>query len=551
MSSTPAEIPPRAALPDPVSRATVAARRAFRASIPTYGAMFTRFCAVLLTLFAIAIGSIVGLARGGKWAGPTSVTFQNGGLLVAAITIALVQTILNPIFPVLWVLLGAVLLIVFAARNRHLAGMTVVLIGAAVNLLPLLANWAVPISELALISAGSVDEFGNPEIGGAFESTATATRLSFLGHGIPVPVFGTVVSIGDLITLVGIGDVVTNLFLSARTRELTLAEAGVSFANASATTDVATPGAAHAAGTTSDGLVSILSPLQTGIRRSTDSERRRVGRNKAAPPSHVPAHAADPVEPVDPVDTPPPPTEPAHALSDSIFGVPEAANEPHWQEPEWNESPEASDETAAEPAIIDLVGAEHEMAALTPVVAEMDEPVAAEPVAAELEIIEPVAAEPAPVQQVASAQPAPPIVISLDEDGQIAPVESGGLFDQDIHIAAGAPVAKPAPAVIPEGTDAITAAGIQAVPVLPTTARTPQPEPVPEVIDLTDPDDSRPIIDLTKSPTDEQMAEFLRRRKAADRNLERVPIRPPGQRRGRAPVRISLNREDGVAKGQR
>ena len=73
--------------------------------------MFTRFCAVLLTLFAIAIGSIVGLARGGKWAGPTSVTFQNGGLLVAAITIALVQTILNPIFPVLWVLLGAVLLL--------------------------------------------------------------------------------------------------------------------------------------------------------------------------------------------------------------------------------------------------------------------------------------------------------------------------------------------------------------------------------------------------------------------------------------------------------
>lgn len=531
---------------------------------------------MLLTLFAIAIGSVVGLARGGKWTGPNSITFQNGGLLVAAATAALVQTILDPIFPVLWSLVGTVLVIAFALRNRHLAGMTVLMIGMVLNLLPLLANWAVPVSELALVSTGNVDDFGNPEISGAFESTATATRLSFLSHAIPVPIFSTVVSIGDLIALVGLGDIVTNLFLSARTRELTLTEAGVSFASTTtsgAAAHASGSGAAHAA--PDDGLISILSPLQTGIRRSTDSERRRARRNKAAPASHVPAHAAEPTEapstPGEPAEsaladfffgpetsepsetTEAPSTRAESALADFFFGpetsepsesesifgadrsehVPSHAAEPEFAEPDHLESDHAeapADETLAQPIVEEL--AEDQAVPVAEDAPALDVP--------EPEIID-LSSDPVWVET-------EPIVVDLTEDGQIAPTQAAGLFDQD---SPGAPQPAPRPE-IPEGTDAITAAGIQAVPVLPATAHAPQPEPVPELIDLTDPDDPRPIIDLTKSPTDEQMAEFLRRRKAADRNLERVPIRPPGQRRGRAPVRLTVDKtSDGVAQNDR
>ncbi len=54
------------------------------------------------------------------------------------------------------------------------------------------------------------------------------------------------------------------------------------------------------------------------------------------------------------------------------------------------------------------------------------------------------------------------------------------------------------------------------------------------VLDLTD---RRPIIDLTVSPTDEQLTEFLRRRAEADRRLaqaaEQSPSRAPLRRRRR------------------
>ena len=47
--------------------------------------------------------------------------------------------------------------------------------------------------------------------------------------------------------------------------------------------------------------------------------------------------------------------------------------------------------------------------------------------------------------------------------------------------------------------------------------------------------DRRPIIDLTSSPTDEQLQEFLRRRAEADAEYLRRQNAPGPRRRGRAP----------------
>lgn len=58
----------------------------------------------------------------------------------------------------------------------------------------------------------------------------------------------------------------------------------------------------------------------------------------------------------------------------------------------------------------------------------------------------------------------------------------------------------------------------------------------PKEIDLGN-TDRRPIIDLTTSPSDEQLCEFLRRRAAADRQLTQLAPPSPGHRRNRGRLR--------------
>ncbi len=383
---------------------------------------------MLLTLFAIIVGSLIGRIRGGRWSGVTEARLEATPLLVVAISTILVQAVLDPIFPFLWSLVSTLCLIGFFAKNRHLTGATVLIIGAVLNLFPLLLNGATPVSELALLSVGDVDPFGFPEIDGARESSTTAGRLRFLGDAIPVPLFGTVVSIGDLIILVGLGDIFTNLLLTKRERELEFDEAGVTFAtepNDSAT-DVRVP---------------ILSPLETGDRQQSV----RGQRQKAAPNSHVPAHAA---------------------------------------------SEDVIDLTEAQPASSSGHIPAH----------------AAEPIAVELRD--------------------EPLVVDLE----VAEAPALGAHAD----------ASPTPSLDARRAEALANAANQALAVTPTASPTPAVDVTPEIIDLTDPNDPRPIIDLTNSPTDAQMAEFLRRRKSADRDHYRVAVRPPGQRRGRAPARNSV-----------
>ena len=433
---------------------------------------------MLVTLFAIAIGSLIGRIRGGRWSGATSAELRSTPLLVIAITTVLVQAVLNPVFPVLWSLVSALTLIAFGLRNRHLTGMSLLLIGTVLNVLPLLANWATPVSDLALISVGDLNPFGDPDIDGARESSTQATRLTFLGDAIPVPFFGSVVSIGDLIALVGIADIFTNLFLRARTHELSLPDAGVSFA-------APEPSGEH---------VAILSPLETGTRSASDTERRRPQRNKAAPISHVPAHAAPSLNPD------PSPSESEHVPAHAIVA----------------EEPAASDELTG-PVVIDLT--------------EDGAP-----------------AHAAPGGIIASASAAPAHAAEMDSAAEL---DSTAELDSAAELSPAAELNS----ADTNDADPIAAAGVQAVPVIPSVQAAAQPaveiEPVPELIDLTDPNDPRPIIDLTKSPTDEQMTEFLRRRKAADREHARVNVRPPGQRRGRAPAKLRTDNAHGVVETTR
>lgn len=351
----------------------------------------TSLIGVILSIFAFGLGCLIGRLRGGSWSGVTSARINGTGWLVLGITTILVLNIIGPAFPIAWALLGAVSFIVFGFKNLQITGMIVMMIGLLMNAAPIVANGAMPVSDLALQSVGQIDENGVAEITGLRESTSTATGFAAFGDVIPVPIVNTVVSLGDLVMLIALADISANLFLRARRRELD--DAGVTYTEAV----MSQPAPSE--------HVEILSPLHLGSRPAHAAHRRP--RRKAAPSTHVPAHAA----------------------------MPDSAK-------------------------IDLT-------------------------------------ESAAPQHAAETS----TVIDLTESAA------------------------------PQHAAENSAAEVEAETVIDLT------EAAPTTVDLTDPADHRPIIDLTVSPTDDQLCEFLRRRELADAKLNE-PL-APGPRRGRAPRRTA------------
>ena len=308
----------------------------------------------------------------------------------------LVLRLIGPAFPIVWALIGAGSFILFGLKNLQITGMIIMMIGVAMNIAPVVANGSMPVSELALQSVGQVDDEGNADISGLRESSSTAGRLAAFGDVVPVPVVNSVVSLGDLVMLIALADITSNLWLRTRRRELD--DAGVTFANA---TDDAT--------SVKPKRVEVVSPLNLGNRPAHAAHRRP--RRKAAPSTHVPAHAMQPLD----ADTNAPAASPAGPGSS-----------------DYSPAHASADSAQLEPAGMDLT-------------------------------------------------------------------------DQATSV----PADLPAPELAPES--------------------------YPTIIDLTDPADRRPIIDLTISPTDAQLCEFLRRRERADAKIDERPA--PGPRRGRAPRR--------------
>ena len=330
---------------------------------------------------------MVGRLRGGRWPGISGTRLHAKGALVIGISTVLVLTLISPAFAIGWLLVGYGCFFVFGIKNLQITGMIVLLIGLLMNVAPAVVNGAVPVSELALVSVGDVDQAGTPNIAGVRESSDTASSLSALGDVVPVPFVNVVVSLGDLVMLVALADIAANLMLRARSRELDASDeldaVGVTFADEN-----------RSAPTSQPSRIPVLSPLSRAFTsRPAHAAHRRPRLRPASHSTHAPAHATESSEPV-----------------------------------------------------IVLEGSDAYI-----------------------------------------AQPAPP---------------------------AGVPVEELEIAVIP----------IQA-------------PADPSTIDLTENSDRRPIIDLTTSPTDDQLCEFLRRRDTADAQLDELAPPSPGHRRGRRGLR--------------
>lgn len=254
---------------------------------------------MLLAILSLLTGAAIGRIRGGRLAGIVDARIKAKGLLVAGIGATLILNVLEPSIPMFWLTIAMLSFLGFAGANLTLTGMIVLSIGMLLNLFPVLANGAVPVSELALQSVGVVDEAGNAVIDGPRASTSTATRLAFLGDVIPVPVVNRVVSIGDLIVLVALADLVMNLFL--RGRERMPESLGVSYADEDDVidlTDDETPrrGPAHAA---SGGKV-----RHATLRRTPAHAKLPHGDAPDLRPPPIPASDHSPANPTPRVATP-------------------------------------------------------------------------------------------------------------------------------------------------------------------------------------------------------------------------------------------------------
>ena len=237
---------------------------------------------MLLSILAFLIGATIGRARGGRLRAFASVQVDKTGFLAAGLAAVLIVSIIGPTLPIAWMLVAYVCFAVFGLRNLHLAGMVVLLIGLLMNLAPLLANGAVPVSELALISVDDVDASGQPNLDPIRESDATATSFTIFGDIVPIPLLNVVVSLGDLVIAVALADIAMNILL--RSRPGRPDEAAFSYARDADETAVLDL-------RDRPDSVTFDAPRDAKKGQPAHSSRRRA-RRKPLHSIHVPAHAA-------------------------------------------------------------------------------------------------------------------------------------------------------------------------------------------------------------------------------------------------------------------
>lgn len=162
----------------------------------------------MFILYSVLIGLALGLILGGRLAGLAAIQFRFAWLIVLgfSIQVLLFSTPLTDRIgalgaPLYVLSTGLVFLALLA--NLRIAGLSVVAIGAACNLIAIVANWGyMPASPAALEAAGMVPT------GGYSNSTvlhdpalAGLTDVYALPHWLP---FANVYSIGDILITVGI-----------------------------------------------------------------------------------------------------------------------------------------------------------------------------------------------------------------------------------------------------------------------------------------------------------------------------------------------------------
>jgi len=171
---------------------------------------------------AIVAGVLIGLLRGGRFDNLGEASFRLWPLLILGVVVQGAASFTAE-GAVALILLSYGLLLLFTLVNLQHAGMGVVFVGIAMNLVVIGANGGMPVRADAIVAAGIVEHEQVPSLDfGAKRHLETPDdRLTFLGDIIPVPVAEEVLSFGDLAMSVGVATVLVGLLRKRRGPQIT------------------------------------------------------------------------------------------------------------------------------------------------------------------------------------------------------------------------------------------------------------------------------------------------------------------------------------------
>jgi hypothetical protein len=152
----------------------------------------------------ILVALIAALATGGSLQELARTRFQRLEIIVIGLILQLGVTFLPGEFfeerGYLLILIASVAAAAFMFFNRNLPGMMLAAIGLALNVLAISLNQGMPVSLEAIEIAGA------PEFAAEGEHTLLddSTKLPWLTDVVPIPIAGTVLSVGDLFLAAGL-----------------------------------------------------------------------------------------------------------------------------------------------------------------------------------------------------------------------------------------------------------------------------------------------------------------------------------------------------------
>ncbi len=163
---------------------------------------------MLLTTVALILGTVAGLALGGRLTNLATLTVRRWPLLAVGLALQSLAELVDIPARRSVLVVGLALLLAGLASNLHLRGAGVLMTGLTANLVVLVANGHVPARLDALVGAGVVDAGLDADTlvinNGLGQIETDDTVLGILGDVIPVGVISDVVSFGDLIILGGL-----------------------------------------------------------------------------------------------------------------------------------------------------------------------------------------------------------------------------------------------------------------------------------------------------------------------------------------------------------
>ena len=174
---------------------------------------------MLLTLLAVTAGLVGGYFRKGQVSNIPTLNPKWPLLLAPALVLYVASSVGIPSYSLNLTLVATYGLIIALFRNYAIKGASIIGLGLALNLRVLVLNGGIPVrpESVEIVNDGVFD----PSQLNAIELAEDAdTGLAFLGDIIPVPIFDTVVSFGDLIALAGLIVLVVNATIKDRPSDL-------------------------------------------------------------------------------------------------------------------------------------------------------------------------------------------------------------------------------------------------------------------------------------------------------------------------------------------